>query len=64
MLILPRRQPVRPATHGFGLRRCRNEARSLLACGNAHGDAAMVLIDDIASRLANRIQLTTDGHKA
>ena len=24
----------------------------------------MVLMDDLASRLANRVQLTTDGHKA
>ncbi len=28
------------------------------------GDAAMEFIDDLASRLANRVQITTDGHKA
>jgi IS1 family transposase len=32
--------------------------------GNRSGDAAMEFIDDLASRLANRVQLTTDGHKA
>ena len=32
--------------------------------GNRSGDAAMEFIDDLAGRLANRVQLTTDGHKA
>jgi IS1 family transposase len=32
--------------------------------GTRDGDAAMEFIDDLASRLANRVQLTTDGHKA
>ena len=27
-------------------------------------DAAIIFMDDLASRLANRIQLTSDGHKA
>ena len=30
----------------------------------ATADAAMDFIDDLAVRLANRVQLTTDGHKA
>ena len=32
--------------------------------GGRDGEAAMVFIDDMAKRLANRIQLTSDGHKA
>jgi IS1 family transposase len=32
--------------------------------GGRDSDAAIVLMDDLASRLANRVQLTTDGHKA
>jgi IS1 family transposase len=32
--------------------------------GNRSGDAAMEFIDDLASRLVNRPQVTTDGHKA
>jgi IS1 family transposase len=32
--------------------------------GTRDGDAAMEFIDDLASRLTNRVQLTTDGHKA
>ena len=32
--------------------------------GTRDGDAAMEFIDDLASRLANRVQVTTDGHKA
>jgi IS1 family transposase len=32
--------------------------------GGRDGNAAMEFIDDLASRLANRIQITTDGHKA
>ncbi len=32
--------------------------------GTRDGEAAMEFIDDLASRLANRVQLTTDGHKA
>jgi IS1 family transposase len=32
--------------------------------GSRDGNAAMEFIDDLASRLANRVQITTDGHKA
>jgi IS1 family transposase len=32
--------------------------------GGRGSDAAIILMDDLASRLAGRIQLTTDGHKA
>ena len=32
--------------------------------GDRSGESAMVLMDDLRSRLANRVQLTTDGHKA
>jgi IS1 family transposase len=32
--------------------------------GTRDGDAAMEFVDDLASRLANRVQITTDGHKA
>lgn len=28
------------------------------------GQSAIALMDDLRSRLANRVQLTTDGHKA
>jgi IS1 family transposase len=32
--------------------------------GTRDGDAAMEFVDDLSSRLANRVQITTDGHKA
>ena len=32
--------------------------------GGRDGGAAMEFIDDLASRIANRVQITTDGHKA
>jgi hypothetical protein len=32
--------------------------------GGRDGSAAMDFIDDLASRLANRVQIKTDGHKA
>lgn len=32
--------------------------------GDRSGESAMVLMDDLQVRLANRVQLTTDGHKA
>src|SRR5436190_2093540 len=31
--------------------------------GGRDSDAAIIFMDDLASRLANRVQLTTDGHK-
>jgi hypothetical protein len=32
--------------------------------GDRSGQSAMALMDSLAGRLANRVQLTTDGHKA
>lgn len=32
--------------------------------GDRSGESAMILMDDLRSRLSNRVQLTTDGHKA
>jgi hypothetical protein len=32
--------------------------------GGHDSDAAIIFMDDLASRLANRVQLTSDGHKA
>jgi IS1 family transposase len=32
--------------------------------GDRSGESAMVLMDDLKARLVNRVQLTTDGHKA
>jgi IS1 family transposase len=32
--------------------------------GDRSGASARILMDDLAARLANRVQLTTDGHKA
>ena len=32
--------------------------------GDRSGQSAIALMDDLAGRLANRVQLTTDGHKA
>ena len=32
--------------------------------GDRSGPSAMVLMDDLRARLANRVQLTTDGHRA
>jgi hypothetical protein len=32
--------------------------------GGRDSDSAIIFMDDLASRLANRIQLTSDGHKA
>jgi IS1 family transposase len=39
----------------------------LIACwhiGGRDADAAAIFMEDLASRLANRVQLTTDGHRA
>jgi IS1 family transposase len=33
-------------------------------CGDRSGQSAITLMDDLRERLANRVQLTTDGHKA
>ncbi len=33
-------------------------------CGDRDGECAKWFIDDVAARVANRIQLTSDGHKA
>jgi hypothetical protein len=32
--------------------------------GDRSGQSALALMDDLVGRLANRVQLTTDGHKA
>jgi transposase-like protein len=32
--------------------------------GGRDSDAAIIFMDDLKSRLANRVQLTSDGHKA
>ena len=44
------------------------DAKSKLMCayfvGDRSGQSAIALMDDLRSRLANRVQLTTDGHKA
>src|SRR5207248_6087670 len=32
--------------------------------GGRDSDAAIIFMDDLAGRLANRVQLTSDGHKA
>jgi hypothetical protein len=32
--------------------------------GDRSGDTAKIFVDDLASRLENRVQITTDGHKA
>jgi hypothetical protein len=32
--------------------------------GGRESDSAIIFMDDLASRLANRVQLTSDGHKA
>ena len=32
--------------------------------GNRSGESAMTIMDDLRTRLANRVQLTTDGHRA
>jgi IS1 family transposase len=32
--------------------------------GDRSGESALVLMDDLRARLSNRVQLTTDGHKA
>ena len=32
--------------------------------GGRDGEYALAFIDDLRSRLANRVQLTTDGHRA
>jgi IS1 family transposase len=31
--------------------------------GGRGSDSAIIIMDDLAARLANRVQLTTDGHK-
>jgi IS1 family transposase len=32
--------------------------------GDRSGESAMILMDDLRDRIANRVQITTDGHKA
>jgi IS1 family transposase len=32
--------------------------------GDRSGETALSFVDDLASRLANRVQITTDGHRA
>jgi hypothetical protein len=32
--------------------------------GGRNSDAAIIFMDDLAKRLANRVQLTSDGHRA
>jgi len=32
--------------------------------GTRDGDTPTTFVTDVASRLANRVQITTDGHKA
>jgi IS1 family transposase len=43
-----------------------SESKLIVSCliGDRSGEAAMRLMDDLAKRLANRVQLTTDGHRA
>ena len=33
-------------------------------CGDRSGESAITLMDDLRERLSNRVQLTTDGHRA
>src|SRR5438045_1210469 len=61
---LQRRSPAKLATFGFGLRPMPKPSLFHRYVGSRGSDAAMVLMDDLARRLANRVQLTTDGHKA
>lgn len=44
--------------------RPRKHADSVLVLGDRNAEAAAVFTDDLASRFANRVLLTTDGHKA
>ena len=37
---------------------------SLVVAPGRDGDAAIIFMDDLRSRLANRVQPTRDGHKA
>jgi len=41
----------------------RHQARSSFFVGNRDSYCAKIFIDDLASRITNRIQLTTDGHR-
>ena len=42
------------------------QSKLIVSCfvGDRSGQSAMALMDDLRSRLANRVQLTTDGHRA
>lgn len=42
------------------------QSKLIVSCyiGDRSGQSAIALMDDLRSRLANRVQLTTDGHKA
>ena len=61
------RKPPRKALATFG-RGWGIDAESKLAVswyvGGRDSEAAMMFMDDLAKRLANRVQLTSDGHKA
>jgi hypothetical protein len=41
-----------------------HKANPIVFVGGRDSDAAIVFMDDLRSRLANRVQLTSDGHKA
>jgi len=43
--------------------RCRYETHTFLARGRPGFEYAYAFIQDLADRLSNRVQLTTDGHK-
>jgi hypothetical protein len=47
-----------------GWPRCPKQARRSWYVGGRDSEAAMIFMDDLAKRLANRVQLTSDGHKA
>lgn len=42
------------------------DTKLIVSCfvGDRDGECAMMFMDDLASRLANRVQLTSDGHRA
>jgi len=47
-----------------GIKGCDLAERSSRYVGGRDSEAAMIFMDDLAKRLANRVQLTSDGHKA
>ena len=60
----PKRRRMASAVFGLGRSGCRYEVDGVVHVWRAGALTAILFIKDLASRLSNRVQLTTDGHRA